>query len=195
MVSELKLPGPEVLGPKEKACFDRKSSYTFRKKRIKDRAVKFIWHSPSLKKANELPKKWFYEELRSAGKSCEEFELMMASLTLEELICLKMELSLLNAPRRRFLGFRLWRCIPIICRVALFNFARIQYSDNIVYIAKFLGIQNKFALKALNYFKYQTNPGGPTAWLYEPNPFTHQRSKDFEACHGPEEARHNPKES
>ncbi len=60
--------------------------------------------------------------LKFAGKSSEEFEVMLAQLTLEEIIALKLEISA-KMINNKLYGFELWKAIPRITKDAVLKFA------------------------------------------------------------------------
>ena len=67
--------------------------------------------------------------LRSKGKSCEEFEKMINSLTFEELISLKLELSLKWTNKKLF-GYPMLKSFHHIVREALLLFAHSTCKTN-----------------------------------------------------------------
>jgi hypothetical protein len=60
--------------------------------------------------------------LRKQGKSNDEFEIMLSNLPLEDLIALKLELSV-KPVNNRLYGIPIWKAIPDIVREAVFKFA------------------------------------------------------------------------
>ena len=66
--------------------------------------------------------KSFVKVLRDQGKSNEAFEIQLRQMTLEELIALKLELSLQTANSPLY-GFPIWRNIDYVIREALLLFA------------------------------------------------------------------------
>jgi len=62
----------------------------------------------------------FSKKLRARGKSNEAFEIMLSTLTLEELIGLKLECSS-RLTSGRLYGFNLWHNIVDITKEALYN--------------------------------------------------------------------------
>ena len=62
------------------------------------------------------------KKLRKDRKSNEEFEIMLASLTLEELIALKLELSTKSISNRMY-GFPIWHSLHNIVQDAVFKYA------------------------------------------------------------------------
>ena len=60
-------------------------------------------------------------KLRREGKSNEDFEIMLASLPLEDIIALKLELA--SKPvNNRLYGLELWKSLPYIARDAAIKF-------------------------------------------------------------------------
>lgn len=79
-------------------------------------------------------------KLRGEGRSSEEFEIMLASLTLEELIGLKLETaSRLSAGK--LYGMNLWSAIVQITKEALYN-AVISISKTNKEATRILGIND-----------------------------------------------------
>ena len=62
------------------------------------------------------------KKLRKERKSNEEFEIMLANLTLEELIALKLELSTKSISNRMY-GFPIWHSLHNIVQDAVFKYA------------------------------------------------------------------------
>ena len=60
--------------------------------------------------------------LKFAGKTSEEFEIMLANLTLEEIIALKLEISA-KVINNKLYGFDLWKAVPRLARDAVLKFA------------------------------------------------------------------------
>ena len=60
--------------------------------------------------------------LRKQKKSSDELEMMVSCLTLEELICLKLEISARETNNKLY-GFDLWKKIPVIAKEAVFRYA------------------------------------------------------------------------
>ena len=80
------------------------------------------------------------DKLRREGKSSEEFEIMLASLTLEELLGLKLETaSRLSAGK--LYGMHLWSAIVQITKEALYN-AVISISKTNKEATRILGIND-----------------------------------------------------
>jgi len=77
-------------------------------------------------------------KLRKEGKSSEAFEIMLSTLTLEEVIGLKLECSM-RLTRGKLYGFNLWSKIVNIAKEALYN-ATVSVADTNVEIRRILGI-------------------------------------------------------
>ena len=60
--------------------------------------------------------------LKSQGKSCEEFEQMLSALSIEEIIALKLEISV-KMTKGKLFGFPIWRSFQNITKEALLLFA------------------------------------------------------------------------
>lgn len=78
------------------------------------------------KKNNEYKGKSYYystiNRLRKQKKIDDKFEVMLSSLTLEEIISVKLELSARFLNRRMY-NFQIWKSIESICRDAVVRFA------------------------------------------------------------------------
>tara|TARA_Y100000034_G_C6895915_1_gene413033 strand:- start:688 stop:1047 length:360 start_codon:yes stop_codon:yes gene_type:complete len=61
-------------------------------------------------------------KLKSEGKINTDFEIMLSSLTLEEIIALRLELAA-NAVNGKLYGLNLWKEIPNIARDAVLKYA------------------------------------------------------------------------
>jgi DNA-binding protein Fis len=61
-------------------------------------------------------------KLRSEKKITEEFEVMMCSLTLEDIIALRLELAAKSVNHKLY-GFKLWQTLPKIARDAVLKYA------------------------------------------------------------------------
>jgi hypothetical protein len=83
----------------------------------------------------------FSDKLRKEGRSSEAFEIILSSLTLEEVIALKLECSL-KITNGKLYGFNLWSKIVEIAKDALYN-ATISVSGTNVEIRRILGISNE----------------------------------------------------
>ncbi len=80
----------------------------------------------------------FSRKLRKEGKSNEAFEIMLSTLTLEELIGLKLECSS-RLTAGKLYGFNLWAKIVDITKEALYN-AAISITNSNKEASKILGI-------------------------------------------------------
>lgn len=60
--------------------------------------------------------------LKSQGKSCEEFEQMLSALSIEEIIALKLEISV-KMTKGKLFGFPIWKSFQNITKEALLLFA------------------------------------------------------------------------
>jgi hypothetical protein len=83
----------------------------------------------------------FSKELRKEGRSNEAFEIMLSSLTLEELLGLKFECSS-RLTNGKLYGFNLWSNIVDITKEALYN-ATISITNTNKEASRILGINNK----------------------------------------------------
>ena len=77
-------------------------------------------------------------KLKSENKITDEFEIMLCSLTLEDIIALKLELSS-KILKNRFYGFDIWRNSGYIVKDALLKFA-IANTNSKKDAARFLGL-------------------------------------------------------
>ena len=82
------------------------------------------------------------KKLRKDRKSNEEFEIMLANLTLEEVIALKLELATKSISNRMY-GFPIWHSLHNIVQDAVFKYA---YSATRTKseAMRFLGLQEKW---------------------------------------------------
>jgi len=101
------------------------------------------------------PKKGNYKNyslvriLRKKGKITSEFEVMLNSLPLEEIIAIKLELAS-RAAGHRLYGLPLWQIMPIIVRDALLKFAMSatrSKTEAAAFIGKTITEYNKFIKK------------------------------------------------
>lgn len=83
----------------------------------------------------------FSKKLRGEGKSNEVFEIMLSSITLEELLALKLECSS-RLTNGKLYGFNLWSNIVDITKEALYN-ATVSITDTNKEASRILGINNK----------------------------------------------------
>jgi len=93
-------------------------------------------------------------KLRKSGKSSEEFEIIFNSLSLEEVIGLKLELASKSAFKGKLYGLPLWYSIPNIVRDAVLKYA-LSATKSKRETARFLGL-NEVRLKML-IKKYKTD--------------------------------------
>jgi len=109
-----------------------------------------------LNKADSIINHSLSRELRKNGKTTEEFEVMLNSLSLEEVIGLKLELAT-RAAGGLLYGFPLWHSIPVISKEAMIKYA-ISACKSKMEAAKLLGIDkvqlNNFIKKfdVINFF-------------------------------------------
>jgi len=88
-------------------------------------------------------------KLRIEGKTTEEFEMMLNSISLEELIGLKLELAA-NAVDNKLFGLALWQGMPFIVREAVFKYA-LSATRTKTECMNFLGLKRK------NFFEISKN--------------------------------------
>ena len=93
----------------------------------------------------------FSKELRKEGRSNEAFEIMLSSLTLEEIIALRLELAA-KVVNYKLYGANIWNALPNIVQEAVLKYtysaARTKGE-----MASFLGIDKAALKKLLN--KYE----------------------------------------
>ncbi|MHA2052111.1 MAG: hypothetical protein ACW99F_00815 [Candidatus Hodarchaeales archaeon] len=75
----------------------------------------------SNKKTNKFKNYSFISKMRKDKRVNDQFLNMLSSLTLEELLALKLELSV-QLTKHKFYNFPLWKAIPSICRDAVLRF-------------------------------------------------------------------------
>ena len=75
----------------------------------------------STKKANKFKNYSFISILKSENKVNDEFLNSLSSLSFEELIALKLELSA-RLTKHKLYNFPLWKAIPSICKDAVLRF-------------------------------------------------------------------------
>jgi transcriptional regulator of acetoin/glycerol metabolism len=61
-------------------------------------------------------------KLKSENKTTDEFEIMLCSLTLEDIIALRLELAAKSVHGKLY-GFKLWHSVPDIAKEALLKYA------------------------------------------------------------------------
>jgi len=93
----------------------------------------------------------FSNKLRKEGKSNEAFEIMLSSLTLEELLALKLECSS-RLTAGRLYGFNLWSITVEVVKEALYN-AVISIADSNKECTRILGINDLQFNKLKNKYK------------------------------------------
>jgi len=81
------------------------------------------------------------EKLRVESKSNDEFEIMLATLTLEEVIGLRLELAA-RAVDGKLYGFKLWQSIPNIAKEAVLLYT-VSAASTRNEAASFLGIKKQ----------------------------------------------------
>lgn len=81
------------------------------------------------------------EKLRAEKKSNDEFEIMMSTLTIEEVIGLRLELAA-RAVDGKLYGFKLWQSIPNIAKEAVLLYT-ISAANTRGEAASFLGIKKE----------------------------------------------------
>ena len=87
------------------------------------------------------------KKLRKEGKSSEEFEIIFNSLSLEEVIGLKLELASKSAFKGKMYGLPLWYSMPSIVKDAMLKYA-LSATRSKREAARFLGL-NEFSLRLL----------------------------------------------
>ena len=90
-------------------------------------------------------------KLRTEKKSNEEFEVMLANLTLEEIIALKLEISA-RAVMGKLFGFNLWQSIPNIAKESILMYVN-SAAKSKAEAAMFLGMNKSNYLRLLRKFK------------------------------------------
>jgi len=90
-------------------------------------------------------------KLRSEGKSSEKFELMLSSLTMEEIIGLRLELAA-KAVNYKLYGANLWHAIPDMVKdgVLKYVFSAARTKGE---MASFLGLDRSVLKKLLKKYK------------------------------------------
>ena len=89
-------------------------------------------------------------KLRSENKTNDRFEIMLSSLTIEEMIGLRLELAA-RAVGHKLYGFKLWQSLPNITKEAVLIYA-ISASRTKGEAASFLGINKSELAKLLKKF-------------------------------------------
>jgi phosphoribosylaminoimidazole carboxylase (NCAIR synthetase) len=75
----------------------------------------------SSKKANKFKNYSFISVMRKERKVNDEFLNLLSSITLEEVIALKLELAI-QLTKHKFYNFPLWKSMPSICRDAILRY-------------------------------------------------------------------------
>ena len=94
------------------------------------------------------------KKLQKDKKISDEFEIMINSLTLEEVIALKLELST-RSLRGKFYGFPIWKSLPELTRDAVLKYA-LSATRSKKEAARFLGITVSELNKNLKQFKTES---------------------------------------
>ena len=104
-------------------------------------------------------------KLKRENKSSEEFEILFNSLSLEEVIGLKLELASKSSFNGKLYGVPIWNSIPSIVKDAVLKYA-LSATRSKREAARFLGL-NEFAMKRLinkyridSYFEKTVDKGG-----------------------------------
>lgn len=84
-------------------------------------------------------------KLRNEGKTNEKFEIMMGSLSLEELIALKLELASKTIGGKLY-GLPLWYSLPDIVKDAVLKYA-LSAARTKMEAARFLGVNKEYFYK------------------------------------------------
>ena len=91
------------------------------------------------------------KKLQKDKRTTDEFEIMINSLTLEEVIALKLELST-RSLRGKFYGFPIWKSLPELTRDAVLKYA-LSATQSKKEAARFLGISVSELNKNLKIYK------------------------------------------
>ena len=94
------------------------------------------------------------KKLQKDKKINDEFEVMINSLTLEEVIALKLELST-RSLRGKFYGFPVWKSLPELTRDAVLKYA-LSATRSKKEAARFLGITVSELNKNLNQYNTES---------------------------------------
>ena len=86
-------------------------------------------------------------KLRNDGKTNEKFEIMMGSLSLEELIALKLELASKTIGGKLY-GLPLWYSLPDIVKDAVLKYA-LSAARTKMEAARFLGVNKEYFYKLM----------------------------------------------
>lgn len=97
------------------------------------------------------------QQLRNEKRSCEEFEIMLHRLSMEEIIQLKLELCAREIKDGRLFGFPIWTSFTMITKEALFKFA-MRCTTSKHEAARFLGIKDIVLMRwSDKIYKYNKN--------------------------------------
>ncbi len=91
--------------------------------------------------------------LKFAGKTSEEFEVMLANLSLEEIIALKLEISA-KMINNKLYGFELWKVIPRIAKDAVLKFA-VSAASTQMDACRILGIKPEDLRRLRNTYDFE----------------------------------------
>jgi len=94
------------------------------------------------------------KKLQKDKRTTDEFEIMINSLTLEEVIALKLELST-RSLRGKFYGFPIWKSLPELTRDAVLKYA-LSATRSKKEAARFLGITISELNKNLKQFETES---------------------------------------
>lgn len=75
----------------------------------------------SSKKANKFKNYSFISKMREDRKINDQFLNVLSSLTLEEVIAIKLELAI-QLTKHKFYNFPLWKALPSICKDAVLRY-------------------------------------------------------------------------
>ena len=93
-------------------------------------------------------------KLQKDKRTNDEFEVMINSLTLEEVIALKLELST-RSLRGKFYGFPIWKSLPEITRDAVLKYA-LSATRSKKEAARFLGLSVSEFQKVIKKYKTES---------------------------------------
>lgn len=105
------------------------------------------------RKRYSKPEQEYYSisnKLRSEGKITSDFEVMLSSLTLENVIALRLELAARSVGGKLY-GFKIWESIPKIAKEAALKYA-VSAARTKNEAAAFLGISRRELRKLLKQF-------------------------------------------
>ena len=109
------------------------------------------WKQKTNKQTDQRRKDYsLSRKLKNENKITEEFEIMMAQLSLEEVIALKLEIAT-KAAGGLLYGMPMWKSMPLIVKEALLKHAVSACQTNLE-AASFLGIEKAHLSKLLRKF-------------------------------------------